>query len=62
MFYHNCLVHMSALPYEHTCTMTQHYNAFHCFIVTALKTHANKADLILAIRFISYDALTTRNT
>ena len=31
---------------EHTCTITQHYNTIQCFIVTAMKTHGNKADLV----------------
>ena len=47
IFYHNCLVHVSVLSCEHTCTTTQHYNASQCFIVTAMKTHDNIADLIL---------------
>ena len=49
IFYHNRLVHVSVLSCEHTCTTTQHYNAFQCFIVTAMKTRGNKADLILSI-------------
>ena len=40
---------MSLLSCEHTCTTIQHYNAFQCFIVTAIKTHGNKADLILYV-------------
>ena len=48
MFYHNRLVHVSELSCEHTYTTTQHYNAFKCFIVSAIKTHGNKADLILS--------------
>ena len=39
---------MSVLSCEHTCTTIQHYNAFQCFIVTAMKTHDNKAELILS--------------
>ena len=48
IFYHNRLVHVSVLSCEHICTTTQHYNAFQCFIVSAMKTHGNKADLILS--------------
>jgi len=41
---------------EHTCTKTRHYNAFRCFIVTAIKTLQNKADLIIFYEPIcSYD-------
>ena len=47
IFYHNHLVHANVLSCEHTCTTTQHYNAFQRFIVTAMKTNGNKADLIL---------------
>ena len=28
IFYHNCLVHVSVLSSEHTCTTNQHYHAF----------------------------------
>ena len=31
---------------------TLHYNAFQCFIVTEMKTHGNKADLICPIIFL----------
>ena len=41
-----------SLSCEHICTTTQHYNAFQCFIVTAMKPHGNKADDI--VRY--YDA------
>ena len=40
-----CIVNLSC---EHTCTATQHYNTFIiCFIITAMKIHGTKADLIL---------------
>ena len=42
-------MHVSVLSCEHTCTTTQHYNAFQCFVVTAMKTHGNKADLISSL-------------
>ena len=41
------LVQVSVLSCEHTCTMTQHYNTFQCFVVTAMKTH-------MAIKLILY--------
>ena len=41
---------MSVLSCEQTYATTQHYKAFQCFIVTAMKTHDNKADLILSYR------------
>jgi len=47
-FYHSQLVHVSVLSCEHTCTTSQHYNAFQCFIVTAMKTHGDKTDLNLS--------------
>ena len=41
----NRLVHVHV--FEHTCMTTQHY--FQCFIVSfAMKTHGNKADIILS--------------
>ena len=43
---------VSVLSCEHTCTTIQHYNAFQCCIVTAMKTHCNKADLILYFNII----------
>ena len=42
----NCCAHFMSC--KHTCSTTQHYNAFRCFIVTAMKTHDNKADLMLS--------------
>jgi len=52
IFYHNRLVQVSVLSCEHNCTTTQHYNAFQCFIVIAMKTHCNKADLILYFNIV----------
>ena len=45
IFYHNRLVHVSVLSSLHTCSTTQHYIAFQCCIITAMKTYGNKADL-----------------
>ena len=41
-------MYVSVLSCEHTCTMTQHYKEFQCFIITAMKTLGNKADIILS--------------
>ena len=51
-------MHVSVLSCEHTCTTAQRYNAFQCFIVTAMKTHDNKADIISYLS--TYDIFTTR--
>ena len=53
--YHNRLVHVNILSCEHTCTTTQHYNAFQSFIVTAMKTHDDKADIVLSHNKYSKD-------
>ena len=45
IFCYNRLVHVSVLSCEHSCTMTQHCKAFQCFIVIAMKTGGNNADL-----------------
>ena len=41
------LVHVNVLSCEHTCATNQHYKAFQYFIVTAIKTYDNEADLML---------------
>ena len=45
-------MHVSVLSCEQIFTTTQHYDAFQCCIVTAVKTHCNKADLILYFNII----------
>jgi len=42
-------VHVSISSCEDICTTTQHYNAFQYFIVTAIKTHGYKVDLIRGV-------------
>ena len=37
-----------SLSCEHTCTTTENYKAFQCFIITTMKTHGNTVDLILS--------------
>ena len=67
-FYHSQLVHVSVLSGEHTCTTSQHYNAFQCVIVTAMKTHGDKTDLNLSyilarqVSLLLFTEVSTSNT